>query len=330
MKIVADIAGGSARSGALEPEQYTSPSRRTSVPGQPSDASAPQAFALARDGTKLFVRSRTEGHPAGAVRAILCDGIVCDGFVWKYLWNDLAPTAPLTHWHYRGHGRSAAPVDPDRIDIAAHADDLTRVRQFVGDPPCVLIGHSMGCQVALENYRQNPEGVRGLVLICGSFGKVTETFHGVPVLQWVLPKLLDAVLKRPNVARAIWTRIPPDAALKLALRWGEIDPERINPEDMMPYLRHMTHVDLPMFLRMLRAAGEHSAEHLLPEVNVPVLVVAGERDSFTPPFLAERMAREMPQAELLMIRGGTHVAPIEQPELVNARIREFFESRVAR
>ena len=36
------------------------------------------------------------------------------------------------------------------------------------------------------------------MLINGSFGKVTETFHGVPVLQWVLPKLLDAVLKAPE------------------------------------------------------------------------------------------------------------------------------------
>jgi pimeloyl-ACP methyl ester carboxylesterase len=262
------------------------------------------------------------------VRAILCDGIVCDGFIWKYLWDDLAPVLPLTHWHYRGHGRSAAPADPDRIDIAAHAEDLTTVRQFVGNPPCVIIGHSMGCQVALENYRQNPEGVRGIVLICGSFGKVTETFHGIPILQWVLPGLLDNVLKRPNLARAIWTRIPPDTALKLALRWGEIDPARINPDDMMPYLRHMTHVDLPMFLRMLRAAGEHSAEDLLPEVNVPALVVAGEKDTFTPAYLAKRMAREMPQGELLMVEGGTHVASLEQAPLVDARIAEFIRGRV--
>ncbi len=289
-----------------------------------------QGFAVARDGTRLFVRSRVGVHDPGGVRAILCDGIVCDGFIWKYLWDDLAPTVPLTHWHYRGHGRSAAPADPDRIDIPAHADDLTTVRRFVGNPPCVLIGHSMGCQVTLENYRQNPEGVRGIVLICGSFGKVTQTFHGVPVLQWVLPKLIDAVLKRPDVARALWTRIPPDAALKMALRWGEIDPERIHPDDMMPYLRHLTHVDLPMFLRMLRAAGEHTAEDLLPEVNIPVLVVAGERDSFTPSYLSERMAREMPQAELLRVPGGTHVASIEQPELVDERIAEFLRNRVLR
>ena len=314
MKVVPDFS-----------HEHTRSPTRTVLP------SGEQGFAIARDGTKLFVRSRSGDHPAGAIRAILCDGIVCDGFVWKYLWDDLAPIVPLTHWHYRGHGRSGAPVDADRIDIPAHATDLTTVREFVGnapDAPCVIIGHSMGCQVALEHYRQNPEGVRGLVLINGSFGKVTETFHGVPILQWILPKLLDAVLQRPNLARAIWTRIPPDVSLRMALRWGEIDPERINPEDMLPYLRHMTHVDLPMFLRMLRAAGEHSAEDLLSEVNVPVLVVAGERDSFTPPFLAERMAREMPQGQLLMVPGGTHVASLEQAGLVDERIAEFFRTRI--
>ena len=65
-------------------------------------------------------------------------------------------------------------------------------------------------------------------------------------------------------------------------------------------------------------------------MNVPVLVVAGERDTFTPPFLAERMAREMPQGELLMLQGGTHVASLEQAELVDVRISEFFETRVAK
>jgi pimeloyl-ACP methyl ester carboxylesterase len=285
------------------------------------------SFARGPDGTRLFVRTRNEKHAPGSVHAIFSDGLLCDGFIWKYLWDELAPLLPLAHWHYRGHGRSATPVDPDRVDIAAHADDLDSVRRHVGDPPCVLFGHSMGCQVALEAYRRRPDNVRGLVLLCGSFGNVTSTFHGTPVLELVLPKLLDLAQKAPDVVRAVWTRLPPQLALKVALRAGEIDPERVHAEDMIPYLSHMTHVDFRMFLRMLRAAGEHTAGDMLTQIEVPVLVIAGERDSFTPAFLATAMAEAIPHGELLIVPKGTHVAPIEQPELVNARIETFLRER---
>jgi pimeloyl-ACP methyl ester carboxylesterase len=254
--------------------------------------------------------------------------VLCDGFIWKYLWNDLAPLAPLTHWHYRGHGRSARPADPNRIDIAAHADDLGTIRRSVGDPPCVLVGHSMGCQVLLEGYRAKPEHVRALILVCGSYGKVTSTFHGVPILDMILPRLMDLAERKPELVRAVWSRIPPEMALKIALRAGEIDPEKVRAEDILPYLKHMTHVDFPMFLRMVRAAGEHTAEDLLPQIKVPTLIVAGDKDTFTPAFLAESMAKAIPGAELLMVKNGTHVAPLEQPELVDGTIARFLKEKV--
>lgn len=307
----------------------TTTASNPSIP-PPSSVVAGEArsFAIAEDGTRLFVHTKAGGKPANDVRAFLCDGILCDGFIWKYLWNDLAAVAPLVHWHYRGHGRSALPRDPERIGIEAHADDLMSVRRHVGDPPAVLIGHSMGCQVALEEYRRHRDKVRGLVLICGSFGKITSTIRGVPVLDLVLPKLVNLVEKKPDVVRAIWSRIPAAMALKIALRAGEVDPAKIHPEDILPYLQHMTHVDFPMFLRMLRAAGEHSAGDFLGQIDVPTLIVAGEKDTLTPAFLSESMADAIPGAELLLVKGGTHVASLEQHELVNDRIVQFFRDRV--
>jgi pimeloyl-ACP methyl ester carboxylesterase len=198
----------------------------------------------------------------------------------------------------------------------------------VGDPPCVLVGHSLGCQVALEAYRKRPDRVRAMVLLCGSFGNVTATFHGGPYLDLVLPRLLRVADRMPQVARAVWTRLPPRLSLKVALRAGEIDEARVHPEDMLPYFEQMTHVDFNMFLRMLRSAGEHNAYDLLPHVECPVLVVAGERDTFTPAFLAQEMARALPRGELLTVPGGSHVSPIEQPELVDGRVAEFLRERV--
>jgi len=44
-----------------------------------------QSIVVASDGTRLFVRSNDAGYPPGTVRAILSDGIICDGVLWKYL-----------------------------------------------------------------------------------------------------------------------------------------------------------------------------------------------------------------------------------------------------
>lgn len=288
--------------------------------------SNPQArFALADDGTRLFLRTRN--GPSETI-AVLCDGIACDGFIWKYLWDDLAKLVGVAHWNYRGHGRSAPPADPRHIRLLDHVKDLEAVRRALGDPPIVLFGHSMGCQVALEAYRTHKENIRGLVLICGSSGRVTHTFKGTQVLAQILPRLIARVEARPQVARALWSSVSPEVAVRFAFMAGEVDTSAISPEDLMPYLKHAVDLDVLMFLRMLYSAGEHSAADLLPQVDVPVLVIAGDRDTFTPPRLAEEMAAALPRGELLMAAGGTHIVPLERKEMVAEHMERFLRDRV--
>jgi pimeloyl-ACP methyl ester carboxylesterase len=54
------------------------------------------------------------------------------------------------------------------------------------------------------------------------------------------------------------------------------------------------------------------------------LVITGDRDPFTPRQLSQQMARRIPGGEILVVRGATHYAMIEYPELVNLRIEKFF------
>ena len=254
---------------------------------------------------------------------MLADGIVCDGYIYKYLWDDLAPLVDVAHWNYRGHGRSGAPVDPNRITVQDHAADLDAVRHCLGDPPVVLIGHSFGTQVALEAYRLRPERIVALVLLCGSFGRVTYTFKGSDMLAGVLPNLIAFTQQHRRLARALWSRFPVRLGLELARLTGDVNLARVLPEDLAPYFRHAAHVDFEMFLRMLREAGEHSAEDLLPRVQVPALVIAGERDSFTPAGVSEVMARLLPYGQYELVEGGTHVLPLENRADVFERISAF-------
>ena len=289
-----------------------------------------ETFAEASDGTRLYVREHASRRPPDEERglvetgltAFLCDGIACDGFIWKYLWDFLADRMRVVHWHYRGHGRSRMPVDPSRIQPTDFADDADCVRRSVGDPPVVIFGHSFGCQVALETYRLRPEKIRGLVLICGSSGRVTHSFKGTDALAQMLPGLIERVQAHPQLARGLWGSLPAELALKIATLSGEINSRLMDPRDLLPYLEHMVDIDLLMFLKMLHAAGEHSAADFLPSVEVPTLVIAGDKDSFTPPRFAEEMVEALPRGELLML-SATHVAPLEQRATVHEKIESF-------
>jgi pimeloyl-ACP methyl ester carboxylesterase len=284
-----------------------------------------ERFVPGCDGTRLYVRQRVA--PSARLTSVLCDGIACDGFIWRYLADDLTEHGSVVHWNYRGHGRSAAPDDSARVGMDDLAGDLDAVRREVAPERAVLFGHSLGCQVVLESYRKRPEGVAGVVLICGAPGRVTHSFKGSDALARALPKLIERVERHPILARAVWANLPPGAATRVALATGEVD-AGVDPEALLPYMEHVTSLDVGLFLRMLSAAGEVTAEDMLPTIAVPTLVIAGELDSFTPPSLAQRMVDAIPGAELMLVEGGTHVVPIERREAVRARVAEFLERRV--
>ncbi len=292
-----------------------------------------RGFALGPDGTRLYWKRTGPEEPSREreiLDVVLNDGIGCDGFAWKYLEPDLAREHRVLHWHYRGHGRSALPADPARIDVPAHARDLLALLDRHGIDDAVLVGHSMGTQVALEAYRLAPERVRALVLVCGSYGRVTATFHGSDVLKQVLPGIIDLVEKHRGLARALWGRIPAKAAYRIARLSGEVDVRALREEDFAWYVEHVATLEPSLFLSMLKLAGEHSAEDLLATIDVPTLVVAAEKDTFTPPALARHMAEVIPHAELLFLEGASHAAPVEREEEIAARLDRFLDERVRR
>jgi pimeloyl-ACP methyl ester carboxylesterase len=276
------------------------------------------------DGTPIYYGVRGRGEPT----IVLCDGIGCDGFAWRYLQPALAEHHRVVHWHYRGHGRSGTPVDRERNRIEDLAADLERVLDEVRAKNVVLIGHSMGTQVVLEMYRRRPDPTAALVLVCGSYGRVTQTFHGTDVLHQVLPALVETVRRHPEITRAIWGRVPAKLAYAMARIGGEVNRETIREEDFRAYWEHLTVIDPEIFLAMLQQAGHHSAEDLLPSIDVPTLILAAEKDTFTPPDIARWMADAIPGAELEMMRGGSHAAPVEQPLLVELRIEKFLAERL--
>jgi pimeloyl-ACP methyl ester carboxylesterase len=259
---------------------------------------------------------------------LLCDGLGCDGFIWRYLKPALTRKHRVVHWHYPGHGRSPPPSDARGFSMPSFADDAVTVLDAARVERAVVIGHSMGVQLALEMHRRHPARVEALVLVCGSPGHPLDTFHDTSVLRWLLPFLRRTTEAVPQGVSAL-TRaaVRSGLALQLALLF-EVNPELVHREDLEPYFAHLLSMDPRLFLRTMQAASEHSAEDHLSAVDVPTLVIGGDRDRFTPPWLSRRMALAIPGAELVMVPGGSHTTPLEAPGPVEQAVADFLRKRV--
>ena len=66
---------------------------------------------------------------------------------------------------------------------------------------------------------------------------------------------------------------------------------------------------------------------------MPTLIIAGEKDTFTPMWLSEKMAEMLPNSELMVVPTGSHTGPIEMPQLCNLRVERWlldhFDDRFA-
>ena len=277
------------------------------------------------DGTRLVYDIEGEGD----VDLLLCDGIGCDGFIWKYLRPLLRGRGRLVHLNMRGHGQSDAPHDPAAVLMHHLADDWKALLDVLGTRHAVALGHSMGVQVALELAHRDRARVDGLVLMCGSFENPVATFHDGRGLERALPLLRGVVKLGGNAMRSAWNRLVKLPAAFHVARMTEIHPDLARRRDFEPYLEHLSAMDPRLFLAMLDGTRQHTARAYLGELDVPALVIAGEQDRFTPARLSEEMAAMLPQGELLMVEEGTHTAPIEHPTQIGLAITQFLDAHFA-
>ena len=72
-------------------------------------------------------------------------------------------------------------------------------------------------------------------------------------------------------------------------------------------------------------ADRDDATHWLASIHVPTLVIVGEHDAITPAAEMRRIAEAIPAARYVEVADAGHMAPLENPDAVNAAIREFLQ-----
>lgn len=289
--------------------------------------------AVSADGTRIRYTVLGDDGPW----IVLCAGYLCPDNFWASLGPALAARHRVVVLNYRSVGASGDPrppgyrtrnLQPSDYTIERMADDVVATLDAEGAREATAIGHSMGCQVALQVWRHDPDRVRSLVLVTGPYASPLHTFYGRSIGARLFPLAYHGL---PLLPRPVQRLVGRSARLPIALPVARLL-RALGPhtpaEDMALYLRHLGEVDPMVALKLARGMHEFDAGPWLPELDVPVLLLAGDRDTFSPPALAEAMLAAIPDAELALIREGTHAALIEFPDEIHDRIADFLHRRL--
>lgn len=279
------------------------------------------AYLTSFDDTRLWYGTVGSG-PA----LVLCDGLACDGFIWPYIIDYFVDDFTIVRWHYRGHGASDVPGAVDNASLDDFCRDLELILDHIGADRAILAGHSMGVQVILHFMGWAPDRVAGLIPICGSYKRPLDTFHSTDLLGRALPYLQQLLRVAPDLLQSAWqTLLPRQFWYQFAVQAAEVNGKLLRRRDFVPYLEHAAQMNLQFFLALMAELSTHSTEEILPGIDAPTLVIAGENDTFTPLFRSTEMDELIPDSQLVIVPGGTHVAPLELPDLVTAAMERFFE-----
>jgi len=276
------------------------------------------------DGTELaWYSAGREGAPAIAI----CNGLGGGIRVWAPLIERLESCYHVVSWDYRGLYGSAPSKTPGAYGVAQHARDLAALLSHARIERPVVMGWSMGVQVALELHRLRPGLARGLVAVHGTAARPVKSAFDSSTLWSIAPGLFGAM-------RALGSRLEPAAStlarspvvagtmVGVAKRLGLMSPG-IDYPAFQDVAEAWLKLDLAVYAEIFQELDAHDAFDLLPHIETPALVIAGGRDRMTPVHLARDLAEELPNARLEIVDHATHFGLLEAPDEIALHALRF-------
>ena len=244
--------------------------------------------------------------------AILLHGLAGHAGEWRETAGWLTGACRVIALDARGHGRSTrAPVDVSRD---AHVADVAFAAEQLGLGPVVVIGQSLGGQLALIVAARHPELVRGVVIADASPAGAADAAEAAAVAGG-----LAEALRRWPVPFA--TRAAADAYFgskgygSLAVEaWADGLEQRDG--GWWPAF------EVDVMERVLHEAVIADHWDDWERIRCPALVVRAG-DGIIPAADARAMAERLPGASLVELPGAAHDLHLDQPERWRQAVSEF-------
>ncbi|MFJ1801125.1 alpha/beta fold hydrolase [Streptomyces sp. NPDC088180] len=281
-------------------------------------------------------RRRLFGRKAPApVTVVFSHGYCLGQDSWHFQRAALRGLVRAVYWDQRSHGRSGrgrAQADGVPLGIDQLGRDLKAVIDAAApEGPLVLVGHSMGGMTMMALADQYPALIRDRVaavaLIGTSSGKLGEVDFGLPVagvnaVRRVLPGVLKALGSQTELVEK-GRRATADLFAGLIKRYS-FGSRDVDPAVARFAERLIESTPIDVVAEFYPAFTEHDKSGALPAFrDVPVLILAGEKDLVTPSSHSEAIADVLPDAELVIVPDAGHLVMLEHPETVTDRLADL-------
>ncbi len=234
---------------------------------------------------RMYVEERGRGNPV-----VFLHGYPFDHTIWNDLVPYLRPDARAFFPDLRGFGKTDAPAET--YTMAQHAQDVAGLLDSLGLEAAALVGHSLGGYIGFAFAQLYPSRLTGLGLVA------TQAVADTPEQRDGRYATAEKALTQGAVVAA--DMMPPivssDPNLQRRLRELILE---ARPEGIAGTLRGM--------------AERPDSLPFLPEIRVPVEIVAGGEDRGIRLDRSREMERLIPSSHLTVVPGAGHMVMIESP-----------------
>lgn len=238
----------------------------------------------------------------------LAHGFVGDaGSTWGSQIEALSDEFTVIAWDAPGAGGSADP--PEDFGMDAYADCLVGVLRALRVERAHLVGLSFGATLVLAVFHRHRGLASSLTLVSGYAG-------------WLGSLTREEADQR--LARSLEaSRLPPDefvAAMAPSMFSSSAE------GDIVAAFLDRVRASRPSGFRAMARAGYADLRHVLPEVDVPTLLLYADRDVRAPVSIGAALHDAVPTSELVVLTGSGHVSTVEAPDDVTRELRRFLRS----
>ena len=213
----------------------------------------------------------------------------------------------------KGFGFSEKVVGSDYSDIE-QAEIILDFMDKKGIQKTTIAGHSMGGRIALICYDIRPQSFEKIILI-DSAG-----------LEENSRSLLSNFITKPLVDIIFYNLIVKENKFKDFLSSAFYNKELVNEEVVSLYLKPFKIKNSNLaYLYIIKSNVYYDIGSVLEKINIPVLIIWGESDSWINVENAYKFNALIKGSELSIIKDAGHVPMEEQAEKVNEKIIEFLK-----